>query len=249
MKYKEELVSCILPTFNRASWVKDRVGELLSQSHEDWELIIVDDHSTDDTLEVCEEYVKNYDNISYIKLDHNSGCVTIPRNIGICQAQGEYIAHIDDDVVSFPRKLEALVEALEDTSMVLAYGDRIDYYTDDTPNNPVGTAASGVVRVPNWNPLNQWGVDGGQFLYKSNVYEHIDLVFVRRGCDWELAKKIWGINDGGFVYVGGEVVSMYIWHTSNRSLDDSTKVKPINPASFASYLVPSTHLTFSLEEV
>jgi len=83
--------------------------------------------------------------------------------------------------------------------------------------------------------MEKWGVDGGQFIYRREVYESFDLVFVRRGCDWELAKKIWEVKEG-FAYVEG-VISIYVWHTTNRSdsFDEETKAASIYPGKYAQY--------------
>jgi len=256
MKYKKGLVSVILPTYNRDKWIGNRINEIINQTYTNWELIIVDDCSTDNTQSICEGYAEEHANIKYIRLEENSGSVTIPRNVGIVNSEGEYIAHTDDDVVSMHTKFEVLVKTIEDSDALLAYGDRVDYYTPESPKYQTMLLSDQLnVRVdleshilteqpnaqfytrPDWNPMEKWGVDGGQFLYRREVYDSIDLLFVRRGCDWELAKKIWEVKEG-FAYVEN-VVSIYIWHTTNRSdaFDKETKEASIYPGNYAKHFI------------
>jgi glycosyltransferase involved in cell wall biosynthesis len=232
MKYKKGLVSAIMPTYNRCKWIEPRVQELLKQSYEDWELIIVDDGSTDNTQEMGLQLSKDNSNISYIRLEENSGSVTIPRNVGIVESRGEFIAHTDDDVMALPEKFKLLVSELGNGTNNLVYGNRANCFLEDPPKYEY------VLPMFNWNPMGNpgWGVDGGQFIYRKSVYEHTDLCFVRRGCDWELAKKIWGLK-AGFSYVN-EVVSIYIKHVGNRSIgnnDQETKNRKIYPGKYKDY--------------
>lgn len=229
MKYKEGMVSCILPTHNRAkTFLQRALDSIVDQSYMNWELIIVNDGSTDNTSFLCKAYEHMYKGkIKVIDLNKNSGSVTIPRNIGITHAQGEYIAHIDDDVISSKHKLKALVSALDtDKQAKLAYGARV---------NITALGHEHVSQI-DWNPSlpNGWGVDGGQYIYRRDVYEDIPLVFSKRGCDWEVGKAIWNKFPNSFVRIDA-VVCDYHWHDTNRSLDDTTKSKTIYPNSFKKY--------------
>ena len=232
MKYKKGLVSCIMPTYNRADFLEQRFTELEGSSYKEWELIVVDDGSTDNTEEVVKNLKGDSDNIHYVKVPKNSGCVSIPRAIGITFATGEYIAPWDDDVYHSTEKLEMLVSALSGTDSVLAYGDR---YSKDQ-NNQVAYCT-----LKDWDPTGEpgWGVDGAQYIYRRSVYEDMDLVFCRRACDWHTAKEIWKVKPG-FVHVK-QPVSIYEWHGKNRSLDDSTKEKIIHPEHYKFYFEDSEY--------
>ena len=102
MSVKKELVSVILPTYNRKNVVKRAVLSVLEQSYQNWELIIVDDGSTDGTEDVVMSSVENY-NIKYI-YQVNQG-VSAARNRGVAEAKGNYIAFIDSDDEWDSRKL------------------------------------------------------------------------------------------------------------------------------------------------
>ena len=105
-------VSIVLPTYNRAELIGRTIRGVLWQSYQDWELIIVDDASTDGTEAVVKSFKD--DRIRYIKLDKNTGGSFIPRTYGIEQASGEYIAALDDDTCwTSKNKLKAQVDYLD----------------------------------------------------------------------------------------------------------------------------------------
>jgi glycosyltransferase involved in cell wall biosynthesis len=216
-------ISIILPTYNRANLLKQRIKEFQIQLFEDWELIIVDDASTDNTEDVIKSIQDS--RISYIKLNKNSHNVSIPRNIGITKAKGIYIFNADDDDIHHKDALSALVSILDSNpTAILAYGDRF----------VVQNEIKQVVRKPEWNPLapNGWGVGNGQFMYRKLAYETIPLVFSKRACDWRLCSELYKL--GKFIYTP-KVILTVIWHTNNRSLDESTKKTKIDIAYYNQY--------------
>ncbi len=105
------LVSVIIATHNRAALLPVAVRSILSQTLRDFELIIIDDASSDDTPRVIGELMKTDERIHFIRSDENIG-PDAARNLGILQAQGEYIAIMDDDDFSRPDRLQKEVEVL-----------------------------------------------------------------------------------------------------------------------------------------
>lgn len=232
-------VSCILPTYNRAARLRERIVEMQIQSLRDWELIIVDDGSTDHTEELVTAAMARDPRIRYYKLEENSQSVTIPRNIGISWASGEFIAHIDDDVVHLPHKLEVLSQALDsDSDCVLVHGHRINL------DERVGQSEH--FKCSLWNPMNGPGIDGGQFMYRAKCYEQVPLVFARRACDWETAKALYSL--GPFKVVN-DTVCIYIWHDQNRSHFPITQTRPIIPSKFEKYFNQQTKFILDLRDV
>lgn len=210
------MISIIMPTYNRAQFLPTRIAEFMVQTHQDWELIIVDDCSTDNTQDVIESFED--DRIHYIRLDKNSGSVTVPRNVGILQAKGDYIYHADDDDIHHPNALKHLYDALQNApDKYLSYGDRYKTYQGNTT----------IECKPDWDPTQPqgWGVSTGQFLYRSSVLDKIPLVFCKRGCDYETCKQIRMVSE--FIYVPEIIITMN-WHGGNRSLDDNTKTNPVD---------------------
>ena len=106
-------VSVVLPTYNRALVLTRAIDSVLAQTYDDFEVVIVDDCSTDETAEV----VKKYDDerIRYIQHDKNQGACAA-RNTGIKQSNGQYVAFLDSDDEWDPTKLAKQVACMENTS-------------------------------------------------------------------------------------------------------------------------------------
>ncbi len=109
-KTQMPLVSVVIPTYNSAQYLSETIESVLSQSWQDFEIIIVDDGSTDNTQEVVGAF--NSNKIRYIRQE-NSGGPSRPRNVGIHHARGKYISLCDSDDLMSRNKLEGAVAFLE----------------------------------------------------------------------------------------------------------------------------------------
>ncbi len=105
-------VSVIVPTYNRSYLLIETINSILHQTFKDFELIIVDNCSSDNTEEVVTEFIKKDPRIKYFK-HPNNGVIAINRNFGIKQAHGDFIAFCDDDDLWMTRKLEIQLEAFQ----------------------------------------------------------------------------------------------------------------------------------------
>ena len=114
----ENLVSVIMPTFNRAETISKAIQSVYEQTYKNWELIIIDDASTDNT----EDIVKTIDDerIKYVKNECNRGA-NFSRNYGCKMAQGEYLAFLDSDNYWLSEKLEKQVQVLRSSSEKVAF--------------------------------------------------------------------------------------------------------------------------------
>ncbi|MBT6957817.1 MAG: glycosyltransferase family 2 protein, partial [Opitutae bacterium] len=101
-------VSVIIPTFNRLGYLPRSLGSVLAQSYDDYELIVVDDGSTDQTVDAIQQ---DYPSVNLIEQE-NKG-VSAARNAGIRAASGEWIALLDSDDEWLPGKLNSQMNALE----------------------------------------------------------------------------------------------------------------------------------------
>lgn len=121
-----DIVSVILPTYNRANYIKDAIESVLDQTYRNIELLIIDDGSTDNTQAVIESYLKD-NRIRYIK-QKNSGAA-VARNKGLELSKGKYVAFIDSDDMWEKNKLEiqlAVMDALPDVAIVCSDFSSID---------------------------------------------------------------------------------------------------------------------------
>ncbi|HEK86479.1 MAG: glycosyltransferase family 2 protein [Candidatus Saccharicenans sp.] len=110
------MVSTIIVTYNRDRFLKEAIDSVLQQTYFqkfpfDWELIIVDDGSTDDTRNLVDKYRKNQGNIRYYFIDH--GGVSRARNFGLSQAGGEFIAFLDSDDLWLKDKIQIQLSYLK----------------------------------------------------------------------------------------------------------------------------------------
>ena len=125
-------VSVIIPTYNRAHLIGKAIKSVLNQTYQDFEIIVVDDGSTDNTGEI----VKSFDNfkIRYISNSNNRGA-SAARNTGIRASQGEYIALLDSDDEWLPEKLDKQIKVLQNKSpeVGVAYSDVL--YIDKNGKN------------------------------------------------------------------------------------------------------------------
>jgi glycosyltransferase involved in cell wall biosynthesis len=108
---KPPSVTVVLPTFNRAAFLPGAFASLQDQTFTDWELVIVDDGSTDSTRELVDEYVKSHEHTRYV-YQPNRGAYAA-RNRGVDEATGKYVAFFDSDDLWLPHHLTQCVAALE----------------------------------------------------------------------------------------------------------------------------------------
>lgn len=101
----ENFISVIIPTYNRSNELKKCIYSLLSQTNTCFEIIVIDDCSTDNTSEMVSEFF-NLNNFKYIKLDKNFGGPAKPRNVGVKNSIGNYVSFCDSDDYWYKDKIE-----------------------------------------------------------------------------------------------------------------------------------------------
>lgn len=127
------LVSVIMPAYNASKYIDQAIDSVLCQKDITLELIIINDGSTDDTLEKLERY-KTIESIIILNNEKNLG-VAETRNRGIAIARGKYISFLDTDDWWTPDKLKRQIELIEEKNCVLTYTAR-ELFDDD--GNPIG---------------------------------------------------------------------------------------------------------------
>jgi len=125
-------ISVIIPTYNHAEFLSDAIESVLQQTYKDIEVIVVNDGSTDNTLEVLKKYQNKITLIS----QENQGCSSA-RNTGIRNSNGEYISILDSDDLYRPQKLEHQCKVLDsDNSVGIVYSDAF-YFQHPSINSSV----------------------------------------------------------------------------------------------------------------
>lgn len=112
------LISVVMPVYNRAGWVQRAIDSVFAQTVHDWELLVVDDGSTDDTRRVLESYGARVTLLS----QSNAGPYPA-RNLALQHARGELVAFIDSDDAWYPHRLECQLPLLARPEVGLVFGD------------------------------------------------------------------------------------------------------------------------------
>lgn len=120
---KSPLVSIVTPAYNAQATISLMIESVISQTYQNWELLIVDDCSTDNTKELVKEFCRKDDRIKYFCTDHPTGGPAVPRNIAIENSQGEYVAFLDADDQWLPNKLEKQVRFCEENNYSFTYSN------------------------------------------------------------------------------------------------------------------------------
>ena len=125
-----ELVSIIMPSYNTARYISDSINSVLSQTYNNWELIMCDDASTDNTYEIAESYRNRFpDKIILIKNKNNSK-LSFTLNHCLEYASGEYVARMDADDKSLPQRFEKQVNYLQTHSEVDLVGSAMQRFNE-----------------------------------------------------------------------------------------------------------------------
>lgn len=121
-------ISIIVPVYNVEKYLIPCIDSILAQSFPDFELILVDDGSTDSCPDICDEYAM-LDNRITVFHQKNQG-QSVARNVGITKARGKWICFIDSDDIAHPQMLELLQRAIQDTGARISMCSAVE---DDTP--------------------------------------------------------------------------------------------------------------------
>ena len=222
----QSLISVVLPTYNRPAYLGKCLQHIQSNLslHSRIQVIVVDDGSTGKNKELNKHFFNAYsvdtEDSKLIYLDKNTGGVSLPRNIGISHISGRSIAPTDDDCYPQPAKFSSLYKALwENPETILSFGGRLEYFVKEDGSYVFRTYQKCEQIVTNKTSV---GLDNGQFLYKADVYNHIDPVISINACDYHLYSSFAPYGD--FVFVD-EPVCGYLWHGQNISLTQKPRRK------------------------
>lgn len=130
MNRGEPKVSIVMPAYNAGQYIDATIGSVLNQSEPNWELIVVDDCSTDDTRDRVRRLTESDSRIRLVTLDKNFGGPAGPRNVGVGEARARLVAFLDSDDIWHPEKLSVQLNAVTDEASAFICSAMIDF-TDD----------------------------------------------------------------------------------------------------------------------
>ena len=111
----KDLVSVITPAFNSGRFIAETINSVLSQTYQNWELIIVDDGSTDETVRIVKSFQEKDNRIKLFENESNKGSA-FSRNLALRNAKGKWIAFLDSDDIWHPEKLEKQIKFMTENN-------------------------------------------------------------------------------------------------------------------------------------
>lgn len=177
----EEKVSVIIPTYNSSKFVLQTLQSIKNQTYKNWELLITDDCSTDETVDTINSFIKNDERIKLFKLDNNSGTATA-RNHSIYHAKGRYIAFCDSDDRWKPNKLEVQIAYMKEHDCGFSY---TSYDIINENGKSIGSSvAKPTINYKNILRNNYIGCLTA--IYDTNMYGKLYMPKIRKRQDWAL---------------------------------------------------------------
>lgn len=170
--------SIIMPTYNRAFCIENAINSLLKQTYQNYELIIIDDGSSDNTEELLKEkYYQYFENNKFEYIKHNHIGVSAARNFGLNIAKNDWIAYLDTDNELKPNYLEEFAYAIYKNKNTCFYAQIL-------------RPKSGIIGRPfNYEKLRKKNyIDGGVFVHQKSLidkYGNFDIN-LKRLVDWDL---------------------------------------------------------------
>ncbi len=180
-----DLVSIVMPSYNTGEYIKTTIESVLEQTYKEWELIIVDDCSTDNTDEVVRGYLSD-SRIRYLKNEHNSGAA-VSRNKALQEAKGRWIAFLDSDDLWLPDKLEKQIRFMKENGYHFSY---TGYEEIDTSGKKTGVRVSGPKKITKTGFYNYCWVGCLTVIYDSAVIGLIQIKDIKKNNDYAMWLKI-----------------------------------------------------------
>jgi glycosyltransferase involved in cell wall biosynthesis len=212
-------VSVVIPTYNKPDLLMETLGTVFAQTFDDYEIIVINDGSTDDTLNRLGDVQREHSEKMRIVTQANAG-IGAARNRGLDEATGRYIALLDHDDLWMPRKLEKQVQYLESHPQCVAAGTC--FALSGTPQRPHFTRAdvadeNGIVERPFWQTIHGKDV----FLTSTLMVRRDRIAGIRygtaRGPIEDVQFHIKLMTRGSFGIAGEEILAIYRIHESNAS--------------------------------
>ena len=178
-------VSVIMPSYNTAEYIGESIDSVLAQTYTNWELIIVDDCSTDDTDDVVASYLVD-ERIRYLKNEQNSGAA-VSRNRALREATGRWIAFLDSDDVWLPEKLEKQIAFMEENDYTFSY---TNYEEIDCTGVKTGVQVTGPQRITKKGMQRYCWPGCLTVMYDAGVVGLVQIADIKKNNDYAMWLKI-----------------------------------------------------------
>ena len=181
-----DLVSIIMPSYNCAEFVEDTIHSVQAQTYSNWEIIFMDDCSTDDTIKQVSELREKDARIKLFQNHSNYGAA-ISRNTALHEAKGRWIAFLDSDDLWEPTKLEKQVRFMEENDYAFSY---TEYQEMDADGNLTGVTISGPKHVTKRGMYNFCWPGCLTVMYDATKIGLIQIEDIKKNNDYAMWLKV-----------------------------------------------------------
>lgn len=182
---EQGLVSIIMPSWNTENYIAESIQSVIDQTYKNWELIIVDDCSTDNTDEVVRAF--NDQRIKYLKNEKNSGAA-LTRNRALKEARGEWIAFLDSDDLWVPEKLEHQINFMKKKGCNLSF---TEYEKIDEESKPLNIYVSGPDKVNKRKMYNYDYIGQLTMMYSAKEFGLIQIKGIKKNNDYAIRLQLY----------------------------------------------------------
>lgn len=181
---QENLVSIITPAYNSGNFITATIHSVLDQTYQNWELIIIDDCSTDNTKEIV-TYFTDF-RIKYFKNPVNSGAA-VSRNWALKEAKGRWIAFLDSDDLWAPDKLEKQINFMDKNNISFSYTNYIEI---DENSKETGWEVTGPKKITKCGMYNYCWPGCLTVMYDALVVRQIQIANIKKNNDYAMWLKV-----------------------------------------------------------
>ena len=196
-----DLVSIVMPSFNTGVYIAETINSVLKQTYDNWELLIVDDCSTDSTDDVVKPFLEDK-RIRYFKNDNNCGAA-VSRNKALREAKGRWIAFLDSDDLWMNDKLEKQIRFMEENNYHFSY---TNYAEIDVEGNRNGISVTGPKRITKCGFYNYCWPGCLTVMYDVKTVGLVQIADIKKNNDYAMWLKVCRKTD---CYLLNEELALY----------------------------------------
>jgi len=180
------LISIVTPNYNCSKYISETIESVLAQTYQNWEMIIVDDCSTDGSYEIALEYARNDNRITVYRMEQNSGAA-LSRNKAIELSRGQYLAFLDSDDLWAPEKLEKQLKFMLENDCDFSF---TEYEHIDEEGKSLGIRARAIKKLTYKKYLLHNFIGCLTAMYRQDVKNKIYCDNIRKRNDYALFLRV-----------------------------------------------------------
>ena len=197
------LVSIIMPSWNTGKFIMESIQSVFAQTYEKWELLIADDHSTDNTDDIVRPFLQDA-RVRYLTTDKNCGAA-LTRNRAIREARGEWIAFLDSDDLWMPEKLEKQIAFMTEHGFNLSY---TEYEKIAENGHPLNVIVSGPAVVDRKKIYRYDYIGQLTMMYNAKHFGLIQVEDIKKNNDYAIRLQLFK-KPGTEAYLLKEILAKY----------------------------------------